>query len=78
LFAHCARRAFSLALLNAGKSKPARIARMAMTTSNSIKLNPFFRLRSRAVLMVNFDCRHIARFHTTMKTNRLFPRHISE
>src|SRR5688572_14181502 len=32
--------AFCLALLSAGKSKPARIAMIAMTTSSSINVNP--------------------------------------
>jgi len=33
----------ALAVLKAGSSKAARIAMMAITTSNSIKVNPFFR-----------------------------------
>jgi hypothetical protein len=37
---HCVNRALALALLKAGRSSPARIAMMAITTSNSIKVNP--------------------------------------
>jgi len=36
---HPTRRAFSLALASAGRSNPARMAMMAMTTSSSIKVN---------------------------------------
>src|SRR5436190_12282757 len=36
---HPTRRAFSLAVASAGKSNPARMAMMAMTTSSSIKVN---------------------------------------
>ena len=37
--------AFSFALANAGKSNPARIAIMAMTTNNSIRVKPNCRSR---------------------------------
>ena len=40
LLVHLATLACSLALANAGKSNPAKIAMMAMTTSNSIRVNP--------------------------------------
>ena len=39
LFMQEMRMAFALALLNAGRSIPDKIAMMAMTTSNSIKVN---------------------------------------
>src|SRR5579862_9128110 len=37
---HCARCALCLAFANAGKSIAARIAMIAITTSNSIRVNP--------------------------------------
>src|SRR5438132_10017477 len=37
---HCTSLALSLALASAGKSKPARIAIIAMTTSNSMRVKP--------------------------------------
>ena len=40
LLMHAAPVALSLALLSAGSSMAARIAMMAMTTSNSIRVNP--------------------------------------
>src|SRR5512143_118455 len=40
---HCAALALSLALAKAGRSSAARIAMMAMTTSNSIKVNALAR-----------------------------------
>src|ERR1043165_5114213 len=40
LFKQAMPRALLFALLNAGRSRPARIAMIAMTTSNSIKVNP--------------------------------------
>src|SRR5206468_2224751 len=39
--------ALSLPLLSAGKSRPARMAMIAMTTSNSIKVKASFLLESR-------------------------------
>src|SRR4051794_19105611 len=40
LFVHCERRAASRAAWTAGKSRAIRTAMMAMTTSNSIRVNP--------------------------------------
>src|SRR5688572_1997305 len=40
LLTQLARLAFSFAALNAGRSMPARIAMIAMTTSNSIRVKP--------------------------------------
>jgi hypothetical protein len=41
LFRQLAPNALPLALAKAGKSMPAKIAMMAITTSNSISVNPF-------------------------------------
>jgi hypothetical protein len=47
---HLAARAFSRALFNAGSSIAAKMAMMAMTTNNSINVNPLFnRLKNRAI-----------------------------
>ena len=40
LLVHCARFPFSLALTSAGNNKAARMAIMAITTNNSIKVKP--------------------------------------
>jgi len=48
LLAEPARAAFALALASAGRSKPARMAIIAITTSNSIRVKPLPRcLRER-------------------------------
>src|SRR6266542_2420784 len=49
LLRHATPCAFALALLNAGNSIEARIAMMAMTTSNSMRVNPICDLRSAIV-----------------------------
>ena len=46
LFIHTACFPLALALANAGKSIPARMAIIATTTSNSIKVNPLFLLKN--------------------------------
>ena len=47
LLVHCARRAASRAAWTAGKSKAIRTAMIEITTSNSISVNPFRRVRER-------------------------------
>src|SRR6266550_6879774 len=49
---HLIRLAFSFAFDNAGNSKAARIAMIAMTTSNSMSVNPRFRLPDKGIRRV--------------------------
>src|SRR3954447_24294523 len=47
LFAHCMRAAADRTFWTAGRSRPIRMAMMAMTTSSSIRVNPRFRAMAR-------------------------------
>ncbi len=52
LFRHCDRRAASRAICTAGNSSAMSTAMMAITTNNSMSVNPVFRLFDMLVLPV--------------------------